>query len=234
MRWVTGKAIFPAAPFDRDGGLRPSPGGRGVQRRCAGPGSGDSSRSAHSRRARLAGDSTRTPTAAGGTRPAASATSARRRSAGRRSWRTRTGPRGRTRRRYGRSSSGWRGTAGSLAGGARERDRRPLRQGSHVLRADPDDVALAGLVGSGRRRGRSSALPFELACLPQSWFASLRLPVVSYALPALIAIGQVRLPSPPAVEPAARLVRGLSRGADAEACCSAFSRRAAAFWKRRR
>ena len=35
-------------------------------------------------------------------------------------------------------------------------------------------------------------LPFELACLPQSWYRFARLPVVSYALPALIAIGQVR------------------------------------------
>ncbi|MGE3312596.1 MAG: prenyltransferase/squalene oxidase repeat-containing protein [Limisphaerales bacterium] len=35
------------------------------------------------------------------------------------------------------------------------------------------------------------ALPFELAVLPQSVFGALRLPVVSYALPALIAIGQV-------------------------------------------
>lgn len=35
-------------------------------------------------------------------------------------------------------------------------------------------------------------LPFELACIPMSFYAALRLPVVSYALPALIAIGQVR------------------------------------------
>ena len=33
-------------------------------------------------------------------------------------------------------------------------------------------------------------LPFELACLPQSWYRFARMPVVSYALPALIAIGQ--------------------------------------------
>src|SRR6202042_2897870 len=33
-------------------------------------------------------------------------------------------------------------------------------------------------------------LPFELACFPQSWFRYLQLPVVSYALPALIALGQ--------------------------------------------
>jgi squalene-hopene/tetraprenyl-beta-curcumene cyclase len=35
-------------------------------------------------------------------------------------------------------------------------------------------------------------LPFQLAALPRSWFAAVSLPVVSYALPALIAIGQVR------------------------------------------
>ena len=34
-------------------------------------------------------------------------------------------------------------------------------------------------------------LPFELACLPPSWYRFARMPVVSYALPALIAIGQV-------------------------------------------
>ena len=35
-------------------------------------------------------------------------------------------------------------------------------------------------------------LPFELAAVPRELFAAVRLPVVSYALPALIAIGQVR------------------------------------------
>ncbi len=34
-------------------------------------------------------------------------------------------------------------------------------------------------------------LPFELACIPQRLYAAVRMPVVSYALPALIAIGQV-------------------------------------------
>lgn len=35
-------------------------------------------------------------------------------------------------------------------------------------------------------------LPFELAAFPRNWFAALKLPVVSYALPALIAIGYAR------------------------------------------
>jgi squalene-hopene/tetraprenyl-beta-curcumene cyclase len=46
--------------------------------------------------------------------------------------------------------------------------------------------ALAGLVPWAE----VPRLPFELACLPQSWYRFARLPVVSYALPALIAIGQ--------------------------------------------
>jgi squalene-hopene/tetraprenyl-beta-curcumene cyclase len=47
--------------------------------------------------------------------------------------------------------------------------------------------ALAGLVPWDE----VPRLPFELACLPQSWYRLARMPVVSYALPALIAIGQV-------------------------------------------
>jgi squalene-hopene/tetraprenyl-beta-curcumene cyclase len=50
-------------------------------------------------------------------------------------------------------------------------------------------------------------LPFELAALPHAWFQHLRLPVVSYALPALIAIGQVRHHFAPSHNPAARLLR---------------------------
>ena len=48
--------------------------------------------------------------------------------------------------------------------------------------------ALAGLVDWKE----VAQLPFELSCLPASFYAAIRLPVVSYALPALIAIGQVR------------------------------------------
>lgn len=50
-------------------------------------------------------------------------------------------------------------------------------------------------------------LPFELAALPQSWFRWLQLPVVSYALPALIAIGQVRHRSCPASNAVLRTLR---------------------------
>lgn len=50
-------------------------------------------------------------------------------------------------------------------------------------------------------------LPFELACLPQRWYRWLRLPVVSYALPALIGVGQARFAAAPPRNPAAYLVR---------------------------
>ncbi len=53
--------------------------------------------------------------------------------------------------------------------------------------------ALAGRLGSAEQAWRSvRQLPFELAALPHQFYGALRLPVVSYALPALIAIGQVR------------------------------------------
>ncbi|MBC8324557.1 MAG: squalene--hopene cyclase [Verrucomicrobia subdivision 3 bacterium] len=54
-------------------------------------------------------------------------------------------------------------------------------------------------------------LPFELAALPQTWFAALRLPVVSYALPALIAIGQCRHHHRPTRNPITRILRNVTR-----------------------
>lgn len=72
--------------------------------------------------------------------------------------------------------------------------------------------ALAGRFGQ-RRDAWSSIprLPFELAALPRSWFRWLGLPVVSYALPALIAIGQVGHHHRPTRNPVARLMRFLAR-----------------------
>lgn len=69
--------------------------------------------------------------------------------------------------------------------------------------------ALAGLVSWSE----VPSLPFELACFPQSWFRFLRIPVVSYALPALIAIGQAVYHHRPPWNPLTRLVR---RGAIAK------------------
>ena len=51
------------------------------------------------------------------------------------------------------------------------------------------------------------ALPFELACLPRASFRLLNLEVVSYALPALIAVGQLRHHAAPSRNPLLRALR---------------------------
>ncbi len=73
--------------------------------------------------------------------------------------------------------------------------------------------ALAGRFGEGPEAWSSiPRLPFELAALPRSWFRRLGLPVVSYALPALIAIGQAQHHHRPSRNPFARLLRAATRG----------------------
>jgi len=72
--------------------------------------------------------------------------------------------------------------------------------------------ALSGRLGTGTAAWKwVLPLPFELAALPHQFFAALRLPVVSYALPALIAIGQARHHHLPSRNPFARLARNLTR-----------------------
>jgi len=56
--------------------------------------------------------------------------------------------------------------------------------------------ALCGTLGE-RPWKHVIALPFELAALPRTWFGTVGLPVVSYALPALIAIGYTRFKNDP-------------------------------------
>ncbi len=75
-------------------------------------------------------------------------------------------------------------------------------------------LALTGKLGAETRESWRSVpqLPFELAALPHAWFQHLRLPVVSYALPALIAIGHVRHHFRPSRNPVARLLRNRVRG----------------------
>ena len=69
-------------------------------------------------------------------------------------------------------------------------------------------MAIAGKLGTGRDAWRNiPQLPFELAAFPHQLFGWLRLPVVSYALPALIAIGQVRHHHRPSVNPVVRAAR---------------------------
>ncbi|GMQ80314.1 MAG: prenyltransferase/squalene oxidase repeat-containing protein [Planctomycetia bacterium] len=57
-----------------------------------------------------------------------------------------------------------------------------------------------------------SALPFELACVPQSLYRRLRLPVVSYAIPALVAMGLARFHHAAPINPIIRLVRRAAAG----------------------
>jgi squalene-hopene/tetraprenyl-beta-curcumene cyclase len=53
--------------------------------------------------------------------------------------------------------------------------------------------AIGGRLGPEKEAwSRVLALPFELAAMPREWFGAIGLPVVSYALPALIAIGYAR------------------------------------------
>lgn len=54
-------------------------------------------------------------------------------------------------------------------------------------------------------------LPFELAALPHQFFGALQLPVVSYALPALIAIGQAIHHHRPSQNPIARGLRDAAK-----------------------
>jgi squalene-hopene/tetraprenyl-beta-curcumene cyclase len=73
--------------------------------------------------------------------------------------------------------------------------------------------AIAGRLGAGAEAWRHVwPLPFELAMCPHGWFATIGLPVVSYALPALIAIGQARHFHLPSRNPLARLARRFARG----------------------
>lgn len=66
------------------------------------------------------------------------------------------------------------------------------------------NLALAGLCDWKE----ISPLPFELACIPQSWYRFAQMPVVSYAIPALVAIGQAHYFHRKPWNPYSRFVRG--------------------------
>ncbi len=52
-----------------------------------------------------------------------------------------------------------------------------------------------------------SALPFEAACVPQRFYNLMQLPVVSYAIPALVAIGQAKFFHDPPWDPIRKTIR---------------------------
>lgn len=96
------------------------------------------------------------------------------------------------------------------AAGSRERLREAIiaRYGKDRTFSVPILMTLALSGRLGKEGWRTVLpLPFELAALPQSWFGALQLPVVSYALPALIAIGQTIHHHAPSKNPLARGVR---------------------------
>jgi len=95
----------------------------------------------------------------------------------------------------------WRyiGTRGGIAG-LRRRYGRDKTFAAPIL----TNCALAGMTPWRE----VSSLPFELACLPPAWFRFLRLPVVSYAIPALVAIGQAKYFHQKPLNPLTRLLRG--------------------------
>ena len=102
----------------------------------------------------------------------------------------------------------------------------PAEFGTLIDQAEEYIAAQGGVRGLKRRYGRDktfavpiltncalaglvpwrvvSALPFELACLPQRLYKFLRLPVVSYAIPALVAVGLVRFHNRPPWNPLTR------------------------------
>ena len=71
-------------------------------------------------------------------------------------------------------------------------------------------LALSGRLGSDGWR-LIPKLPFELAAMSHRFWGALRLPVVSYALPALIAIGQAIHHHAPTRNPITRVLRALTR-----------------------
>ena len=108
----------------------------------------------------------------------------------------------------------------------------PARYADLLQRADAYIAAQGGIPGLRRRYGRDKTfavpilancalaelvpwkkvpqLPFELACFPQSFYRYLNLPVVSYAIPALVAIGQARYHHLKPRNPITRMLRKMA------------------------
>ena len=68
------------------------------------------------------------------------------------------------------------------------------------------NCAMAGIVAWEE----VAAFPFEAACVPQRFYHLMQMPVVSYAVPALVAIGQAKFVNDPPRNPLTRMIRKLS------------------------
>ena len=68
------------------------------------------------------------------------------------------------------------------------------------------NCAMAGMIDWSE----VSPLPFEAACVPQRFYHLMNLPVVSYAVPALVAIGQAKFHFDPPRNPIVRTIRKMS------------------------
>jgi squalene-hopene/tetraprenyl-beta-curcumene cyclase len=68
------------------------------------------------------------------------------------------------------------------------------------------NCALAGMVAWKE----VAALPFEVVCVPHGLLRFFRLPMVSYAIPALVAVGQARYFHRKPLNPFSRLMRGMA------------------------
>lgn len=68
------------------------------------------------------------------------------------------------------------------------------------------NLALAGVI----RWSQVPTLPFEMAAAPPSWFRLMRLPVVSYAIPALVAIGLCKFHHRKPKNPLSKWLRGMA------------------------
>ena len=70
------------------------------------------------------------------------------------------------------------------------------------------NCAMAGIVAWKE----VAALPFEAACVPQRFYHLMQMPVVSYAVPALVAIGQAKFVNDPPRNPLTRAIRKMAVG----------------------
>jgi len=70
--------------------------------------------------------------------------------------------------------------------------------------------AQGGVEGLRKRYGTDKTFAVEAACVPQRFYNLMQLPVVSYAIPALVAIGQCKFINDPPWDPIRKTIRSLA------------------------